>query len=214
MPTRASSRELGTLHTRQTRRPIAGSSGRRVGTPATPTSDGDLEKATDRAHAWRNARLAFAGALLAAMIGWGSAFIAAYFNDVRSVQEFLRTQRQQLYAEYVGTSNEINEHIDASFLQIPNFDAIKRTDDSLDRLEGLNNQIALIGGPSIREAADNLYRSFEVRLQRGMYDDYCRANPQDATFDICQRYEEPPFDLTRDYLVTFIEEARRELQVN
>ncbi len=202
--------------------------------------EAQAKKAQDRAHSWHLAVLAFAGALLAAVIGLGSAFIAASHEDEQSQEEFLRMQRQLLYADFLSGAQKAKSALDP-FLSyyydaaesgdppegpLPTYDQAAAIDTLLRDLDAVAAQIVLLQDEKsgVQGAARRVKTILDLGALR-LYDDYCESNPgstlepcvfrpNEPIRDIYGTYSLDSFGSVDNYIEEFGAAAREELDSN
>ncbi len=164
----------------------------------------------------RGATYAALAAIAAAIIGLGSAFIAGYYEADKSEDEFLRNQRQQLYAEYLGAAYDLNSQTRSAEALSPDADRVLALEDSYHKLRRLKDRVQLLASPNTTNAANLLRYQLRDNLETQVFQPYCDSGSSDLRVRACREdwAVGQGTDLNVNYFTVFVVRAREDLDVD
>jgi hypothetical protein len=191
---------------------------------ATVATVGDPEKAKDRVVSRRGALWTAIAAVLAAFIGFGSAWITGTNDDARAREEFLRGQRQEVYSNFLNAADKLKTMV-LQYGVISEFDEDSLTNEeallvseTYDAASLAYSEVELVGSDPTVGAADSMQNSLAY-LVASAWRDYCYSTPS-ATYvaiascggaaEESEEFNEETYTGDRD---SFIEAARIDLSV-
>jgi hypothetical protein len=150
---------------------------------------GDPDKAKDRLITWRAALLTTIAGLLVAAISAGSAFVGVVLTSSnareQAREEFLRTQRQELYAQFFTSYDELFNDVLEAPRDSDGFTPAEATE-LANRMAGLRvdlNALQLVSSENTGRAASAMYSDLSSFFDSEMRD-YCHLVPPPSA-DLC-----------------------------